>query len=303
MLISVLLNNCNYARYVGEAIESVLAQTYEDFELIIADDGSTDESAEIIRQYAQKDSRIKTVFKENGGQASAMNAAFEASSGEIICFLDSDDCFKPHKLESIHRLHEEGYDYLFSDHQSIDESGKPIGDIIKRFPYDGHYLFLVYYMSKYPGNVTSTLSLSRKLAQNIFPLPHPDKWRIQSDDCIVFQAAMMSRGRFVDEKLVLYRIHTQNGHYGKPRSSDYTYTLLQKRNELKDIALEKMGISQTFLKNAYNLVSEFKTHRKKDYNLLKLYLKVLFFEMDLGFLKKVEVTADLLRTYIAKRAA
>lgn len=303
MLISIILDNYNYAHYLSEAIDSVLIQTYQNFELIIADDGSTDESCEIIRQYAERDSRIKPLFKENGGQASAMNAAFEACSGEIICFLDSDDCFLPHKLETVYKLHMEGYDYLFSDHQSIDKEGNNISDTIKRFRYDGHHLFLVYYMSKYPGNVSSTLSLRNKLAQKIFPLPNPNKWKIQADDCIVFQAAMMSRGRFVDEKLTKYRIHTQNGHYGKTRSSDYTYMLLQNRNELKDTALEKMGISQTFLKNAYNLVNEFKTHRKKDYNLLKLYLKVLFFEMDLGFLKKVETTADLLRTYIAKRAA
>lgn len=295
------MDNYNYAKYLPQAIDSVLVQTYKNFELIVVDDGSTDNSLKIIEEYSAKDTRIKPIFKPNGGQASAFNEGFKASRGEIICFLDSDDCFVPDKLETIAKLHGDGYAYIYSDNQSINESNESIKDSIKRYRYDGQNLFLVYYMSKYPGNVTSTISLTRELAMRIFPIPHEQKWRIQADDPIVFQASMMGRAKFLDKKIALYRIHQNNAHYGKPKSPDYLYELLQKRNEIKDIALAKMGISMTFLKNPYNLVAEFKTHRVLDYNLLKLYLKLLFFEMDLSFLKKIETTVDLLKDFYKKR--
>ncbi len=70
-------------------------------ELIICDDGSTDESARVIEQYQRKDPRVRMIRKANGGQASGLNAAFAASRGAILSLLDSDDLFLPHKIERI----------------------------------------------------------------------------------------------------------------------------------------------------------------------------------------------------------
>lgn len=100
-LVSVLMANHNYARYIAEAIESVLAQTYQHFELIVCDDGSTDNSREVVEQFVSRDSRVRLLSKENGGVASALNAAYAVSTGEIICLLDSDDLFLPEKLEKV----------------------------------------------------------------------------------------------------------------------------------------------------------------------------------------------------------
>src|ERR1700761_147440 len=100
-LVSILVSNYNYARYIGESIQSALDQTYSNFELIICDDGSTDDSISIIEEYQRKDPRIKLIRKTNGGQASGFNAAFAASRGEIIALLDSDDLFLPRKVERI----------------------------------------------------------------------------------------------------------------------------------------------------------------------------------------------------------
>lgn len=297
MLVSIILDNYNYADYLPNAIDSVLTQTYGDFELIIVNDGSTDESREIIEAYAAKDARIKPILKPNGGQASAFNAGFAASSGDIICFLDSDDYFAPTKLEEIVAAHSSGYEYIYTDNQSVDSNGKECVDNIKRYAYDGQNLFLVYYMSKYPGNVTSTISLTRRLTEMVFPLPNEQGWRIQADDTIVFQAAMMGRAKFLDKKLTYYRIHDANGHYGKKRSADYMYELLQKRNHLKDVALSKIGVTKTFLSNSYNLLAEFDTHRKVDRNLLNLYLSTLWFCMDLPILNKIKSTVELLKKY------
>ena len=90
--VSILINNYNYGRFLAEAIDSALAQTYKNLEVIVVDDGSTDNSREIIASYSD---RIVPVLKENGGQASAFNAGFERARSDWIAFLDSDDIFFP----------------------------------------------------------------------------------------------------------------------------------------------------------------------------------------------------------------
>ena len=97
-LVSILINNYNYERFLREAIDSALNQSYQPIRVIVVDDGSTDDSREIIASYGD---RIKTILKENGGQASVFNQGFASSQGEIICFLDSDDLFRPDKVAAI----------------------------------------------------------------------------------------------------------------------------------------------------------------------------------------------------------
>jgi len=94
---SVIIANYNYGRFLAKAIESALGQTYPDTEVIVVDDGSTDNSREVIDRF---DGKIRPVMKQNGGQASAFNAGFEASRGEIIIFLDADDYLLPEAVET-----------------------------------------------------------------------------------------------------------------------------------------------------------------------------------------------------------
>ena len=103
--ISVLINNYNYARFLGQAVESVLSQTWKSYEIIIVDDGSSDNSAEVIEKLVNKNPSIKTIMKSNGGQASAFNSGFQIANGQIIAFLDSDDWWKPEKLATIIHWH------------------------------------------------------------------------------------------------------------------------------------------------------------------------------------------------------
>ncbi len=98
-LISILMPAYNQANLIGMSIDSVVNQTYDNWELIIANDGSTDNTQEIIEKYARTDSRIKIFKKENGGPSSALNVALQNSTGDWICWLSSDDLFEPNALE------------------------------------------------------------------------------------------------------------------------------------------------------------------------------------------------------------
>jgi len=95
-LVSVIIPVFNCQQYVAEAIESILAQTYENREIIVVDDGSTDGTAQAVAPYLP---HIRYVLKENGGVASALNAGVEQSKGSILAFLDADDTWIPQKLD------------------------------------------------------------------------------------------------------------------------------------------------------------------------------------------------------------
>jgi len=94
--VSVILPTFNRAAYLPDAIESVLCQTFRDFELVIVDDGSTDNTRQIVQMYPDK--RIRYRFKQNGGIASALNCGIKQSTGTYLARLDSDDVFLPEKL-------------------------------------------------------------------------------------------------------------------------------------------------------------------------------------------------------------
>ncbi len=95
---SVLIPVYNHERYIGAALDSLLAQCDPDWEAVVVNDGSTDSTPVIIDEYARRDARIKVSHKSNGGTASALNHAIERAQGEWICWLSSDDLFLPHKL-------------------------------------------------------------------------------------------------------------------------------------------------------------------------------------------------------------
>ena len=101
-LISVLVPTYNQAPYLGEALDSILAQSFPDWEAVVVNDGSTDSTAEVLEVYGAKDPRFTIINKENGGVASALNLALQHAKGEWICWLSSDDFFDKEKLK-VHR--------------------------------------------------------------------------------------------------------------------------------------------------------------------------------------------------------
>ena len=99
--VSIIVPIYNVEPYLAKCIDSILEQTYKDFECILVNDGSTDNCGEICEQYANKDDKIKVVYKENGGLSSARNAGLDLATGEYVCFIDSDDYIHCKYLEAL----------------------------------------------------------------------------------------------------------------------------------------------------------------------------------------------------------
>ena len=127
-LVSVIVPTFDREAFIAEAIESVQAQTYPHWELIIVDDGSRDHSADIIQRYAAKDRRIHYYFQENQGQSVARNLGLQKSAGDFICFLDSDNRWLPEKLSQCLQIFERLPDVqvVYGDIITIDEQGNEI---------------------------------------------------------------------------------------------------------------------------------------------------------------------------------
>lgn len=122
--ISILVPIYKVEKYLARCIDSVLAQTFGGYELILVDDGSPDRCPQICEDYAQKDQRIKVVHKENGGLVSARLAGFTEAKGDYLLFLDSDDYLMPDALSSLYEVAKQGYDIVKGNDLRFCEEGK-----------------------------------------------------------------------------------------------------------------------------------------------------------------------------------
>lgn len=132
-LVSIITPTYNCGKYIAETIESVQAQTYQNWEMIIVDDCSTDNTKEIVRQYRVCDSRIKYYrFKNNLGAAAARTVSMKLANGQYMAFCDSDDLWVPNKLEKqIEFMNKNGYAFTCTAYEKINEKSESIGKVRK----------------------------------------------------------------------------------------------------------------------------------------------------------------------------
>lgn len=124
-LVSIVTPMYNGAKYVALTIESVLAQTYPHWEMLIVNDGSKDNGPEIVQEYVAKDSRIRLIHQPNGGSASARNNGIRQAQGRYLCLLDSDDVWEPYFLESqLALLKQKQCLLVYGSHKRINEAGE-----------------------------------------------------------------------------------------------------------------------------------------------------------------------------------
>lgn len=181
MLVSILITSYNYAPYLAQALDSALDQSYQELEVIVVDDGSSDDSPDIIASYGD---RLTAVLKPNGGPASALNLAFEHCHGELVCLLDADDLFETDKVAAVVDAAQRAPDAALIHHQLqiIDADGRPL-----RKPFPRHVAHgdirddVVRRGGWFSHGVTSGLTFRRDYLERLFPIPQNYEMRVGTE--------------------------------------------------------------------------------------------------------------------------
>jgi glycosyltransferase involved in cell wall biosynthesis len=210
-LVSILINNYNYGRFLSEAIHSALEQSYANREIIVVDDGSTDNSLAVAQSFGE---RVHLIAKENGGQASAFNAGFAASRGDIICLLDADDVFLPGKVARIVALFRQNPEnwWCFENLRLFRDSRAERWPRDERFAAGKVDARASMHKGVFPRDIESAssgLSFRRELLARILPMPHAQSILL-CDDYIKTACYALAPGLALDEELSLQRLHGSN---------------------------------------------------------------------------------------------
>lgn len=216
--VSVLIDTFNYGRYVEQAIESVLTQDFppEEMEVLVVDDGSTDDTAERVKRFGSK---VRYLYKPNGGQASAFNFGFQHARGEILALLDADDYWLPSKLrrvvEEFQRHPNAGlvYHAVREFHTETGECATgPFNEISGDVPQDRKKILL------YTAAQTSALSLRTRVAGEVLPLD--EGLTTQADGLLAALVIFVAPVVAIPEPLAVYRIHGSNLYMHSPGEID-----------------------------------------------------------------------------------
>lgn len=208
-LVSIIVNNYNYERYLTQAIESALNQDYPHIEVLVVDDGSTDGSRELIEKYVP---RVRPIYKENGGQASAFNKGFQESKGELILFLDADDLLLPHAVKRGVACWRSGVASVQWVLQGLDAKGQTLDVYFPLWNCDIPEGELAHYVARYgmyPHPPTSGLLFSREALETIMPIDEKF-WRISADAPLYTAVPFLGKVLLIKEPLGYYRLHGNN---------------------------------------------------------------------------------------------
>jgi hypothetical protein len=270
-LVSILLANYNYANYIGQSIESVLKQTYQRWELIICDDGSTDNSLRVIESYVQRDHRIRLVRKPNGGHTSALNMAFSLSGGDIVSFLDSDDLYLPQKLTMVvnaclsHRNAGLVVHRVIRVNSQLRKLGVwPLSDLPDGWL--GSDLLRAGGILPY-APPTSGIALRREIAQILFPISIAPPLHMCPDQVVMRLAPLVTTIERLPDALAEYRLHNTNTYSRQGTSAQSVTKELALSRALWD---EQYRFLSTFNSNAARQLTNLED---SSYTALLLFLK------------------------------
>jgi len=206
--VSVVIANWNYAAFVGAAIDSALALEWPLTEVIVVDDGSTDDSRRIIEAYGD---RVQSIFQANGGQRAACNAGFARARGDVVIFLDADDRIDPAAAREIAAVWRPGISKVQFQMRIIDAAGEPTGAVFPHFPSPvptpRQIRSWALAAGAYPIPVGSGNAYARTFLEAIFPLEGSEP---ASDSYCLAAAPLLGDVVTIAKPLVSYRIHGRN---------------------------------------------------------------------------------------------
>lgn len=206
--LTVIIANYNYARFIGDAIDSAIAQHWSDCEIIVVDDGSTDESVSVVRRYGE---RVRLIEQENAGQREAMNRGFALATGDAVVFLDADDALEPGFASKTMAALGDGVSKVQVPMRRMTVDGTPTDSVFPALspaPDPSQVLRWMLATTAYPTPPGSGNLYARAFLEQIFPIG-PELGSAGDSACLA-AAPFFGDVVTVPEPLVRYRLHGEN---------------------------------------------------------------------------------------------
>lgn len=215
-LVSIVVDNHNYGRFLGASIDSALGQSYGRCEVIVVDDGSTDDSRDIVARYGD---RIRAILKEQGGQASALNAGFRAARGDIVVVLDADDVLAPDTVGRVVDAFSTGSGIARVHYrlEMVDEAGRPLGRSIPRPGLPLAHGDCSRAVLRYPDDLIwapmSGNAFSAEVLARVLPIPTEVFPTVGADVYLLGTNALFGKVLALDSPGGSYRVHGTNAYH------------------------------------------------------------------------------------------
>ena len=271
-LVSAIIGTYNYGHYIEEAIDSILKQAFpqNDIEIIVVDDGSKDDTPERVKKYGDK---IKYIYKENGGQASALNVGFENARGKILALLDADDYWHPNKIKYVVDEFERSdrVDVVYHYMNIVDDENRMVGTqpdskieneiYFERYPLQNYLKGIMPFCM-----VTAGASIRADCLKRIIPIPndfylYPD---LYMELILPFHAEEFA---LIKKHLGYHRVHGRNTWQGKEKG--------------KEIQIQRTGLEIKLLSLIIRYIDKLAEERGYDSTLLKMKFDSIILEKEI----------------------
>ncbi len=306
---SVVVTSYNYRRFILEAIDSALRQTFPPLEVIVVDDGSTDGSAEFVMEKYANEPRVRVHQQQNGGQLSAFAAGVANAQARIVAFLDADDLWEPAHLANVVRVYERRAqaEFVYTDMCYFDQREGYFHGTSKSTDY-GRSLIqaLCTPLSVWRGSPTSALTMTRELAQRILlnvPEDLVHEFRTNADDFLIYASDMLGAHKFyLATSNVKYRAHGRNMWLGNQNSQ----LIDPKRRKVVDTRMRAYFLARgsscvtTGKHRVRSATTEFLTKERPTYREFRAYFSLLQ-EAEESMLFKAFPTIQLCSYFIKSR--
>ncbi len=271
-LVSVIIPAYNSARYITDTINSVLQQSVTDFEIIVVDDGSTDDLKEVLAPYTDKN-QIKYIQQVNQGVSVARNQGYKISQGKYIAFLDADDVWLPDNLEAkLNKFKSGDFGLVHADAFVIDERSSPLEQVLAGK--EGNLLedMLAWNGTQVPG--PSSILVKREVMDNVGFFD--DRLSTSADQDFFIRVAVQYQIGRVDKPTWMYRIHGNNMHKNIARMEHDVLLVFEKASNarlFRSASFERQCFSKMYLILAASWAGDGRNLKRGFYFLLKAILK------------------------------
>lgn len=252
-LITVVIPVYNVEKYIRKCIDSVISQTYKKLEIILVDDGSTDNCGRICDMYAKKDDRIKVVHKENGGVSSARNRGIKEANGEWIVFVDSDDWIEKDFCETLLKITSKDVDCVMCGYNRIvDEQKIEIKGVNKKNQMKNSREYLICALSPQTSYGFCTMKLIRK--KSMEGIQFNEKISVAEDALFNMQLAEnINKILYINSKLYNYRLSFES--VTKKYDRDYANKYLNSMKLCREYIFSKYKEDEEILQYYFNFVA------------------------------------------------